>query len=126
MDYRIVTPFKRPPLSANEQRRAHYHQQAKAKKEVGDVVQWHAVRQGIKDLRPSVVTVTWFVPDKRKRDTDGLGPFLKAAVDALRTAGAWPDDHSDWVTETRMVIDKSDMKNPRIEILVSENGELAA
>lgn len=126
MDYLISTPFRKPPMSANEQRRAHYHQQAKAKKEVGDLVYGHAISQGIKDLLPSIVTVTWYVPDKRKRDTDGLGPFLKAAVDALRNAGAWPDDHSDWVTETRMVIDKTDMKNPRIEILVSENTQLVA
>lgn len=118
--HRIVTPFRRPPMSVNEQRRAHYHQQAKAKKEVGDVVSWLAKRQGLKNLRPCIVTVTWFVPDKRRRDTDGLGFFLKAAVDGLVQAGALPDDHSDWVVETRLSIDKSDTTNPRIEITLEE------
>jgi len=119
VDYRIVTPFRRPPLSANEQRRAHFHQEAKAKKEVGDVVYWLAVRQGIKNLRPSIVTVTWFAPDKRKRDNDGLGPFLKAVKDGLVLAGVWPDDHYLWVVEDRLAV-KFDKENPRIEILIQE------
>jgi crossover junction endodeoxyribonuclease RusA len=107
-------------MSANEQRRAHFHQQAKAKREVGDVVSWMAKRQGIQDLKPSIVTVTWFAPDRRKRDTDGLGPFLKAVLDGLKSVGVWPDDHSDWVIETRLRIDKADTSNPRIEILIEE------
>lgn len=107
-------------MSANEQRRAHYHQQAKAKREVGDVVAWHAKRQGIKNLGPSIVTVTWFAPDRRKRDTDGLGPFLKAVLDGLKSVGVWPDDHSDWVIETRLRISKAETTNPRIEIVIEE------
>jgi crossover junction endodeoxyribonuclease RusA len=106
-------------MSANEQRRAHFHQEAKAKKEVGDVVAWQARRQGIKNLGPSTVTVTWFAPDKRKRDNDGLGPFLKAAKDALVQAGVWPDDNCFWVVEDRLAI-KYDKENPRIEILIQE------
>jgi crossover junction endodeoxyribonuclease RusA len=106
-------------MTANDQRRAHYHTQAKAKKEVEEVVFWLAKRQGIKDLAPSTVTVTWFAPDKRTRDNDSLGPFLKAAKDALVRAGVWPDDHCDWVTEDRLAV-KLDRTNPRIEILIEE------
>lgn len=106
-------------MSANEQRRAHYQQEAKAKKIVGTAVHDLAVELGIPRLKPAIVKVIWFVPDKRKRDTDGLGPFLKAAVDGLKDL-LWDDDHSDFVVETRMAIDKSDMKNPRIEVLITE------
>lgn len=120
MLHRIVTPFTRPPMSANDQRRAHYHQQAKAKKEVGDVVAWIARRQGLKQLRPCIVTVIWYAPDKRRRDTDSLGFFLKAALDGLIKVGVWPDDHSDWVVETRLSIDKTHTDNPRIEIILEE------
>ena len=90
------------------------------KKEVAEVVSWHAIRQGIKDLRPSTIAVTWFAPDKRVRDNDSLGPFLKATKDALVKCGVWPDDHFLWVTEDRLAI-KLDRANPRIEILISEN-----
>ena len=120
MRYRIVTPFRKPPMSTNEQRRAHYQQQAKAKKEVGDIVHWFAKRQQVKDLSPCIVTVVWFAPDKRRRDTDSLGFFLKSALDGLTAAGAWPDDNSDWFVETRLSIDKTDTGNPRIEIIIEE------
>jgi Holliday junction resolvase RusA-like endonuclease len=118
--HRIVTAFQRPPMSANEQRRAHYHQQAKAKKLVGDVAAWQAKSQKIKGLGPSIVTIIWYAPDRRKRDTDGLGFFLKSVLDGLKQAGVWPDDHSDWVTETRLSIDKTQTDNPRIEIIIEE------
>jgi crossover junction endodeoxyribonuclease RusA len=101
----------------------HWAAQAKAKKQVGETVEWLARRAGIKDLRSSVVSVTWFAPDRRKRDSDSLGPFLKASLDGLVAAGVWPDDHSDYVKQTRMAIDKTDTKNPRIEIRIWEVGE---
>lgn len=122
-DHKLVLPFKRPPMSANEARRAHYQVQAKAKKAVAEVVYGHAMQQGVKDLLPSVVTFTWFVPDRRRRDVDGLGPFVKAALDALVKAGAWEDDQSEFVKEVRLRHDTSDKKNPRIEILISEVSE---
>lgn len=107
-------------MSANDQRRSHYHRQAKAKREVGDIVGWLAKQQGIKNLSPCIVTVIWYAPDKRRRDTDSLGFFLKSALDGLKDVGAWPDDHSDWVVETRLSIDKTDTENPRIEIIIEE------
>lgn len=119
MEYLIVTPFKRPPITANEAKGAHYHAEAKAKRQVADVVMALAKRQGIKDLRESIITVTWYAPDKRRRDNDSLSPFLKATKDALVTVGVWPDDHCFWVVEDRMSV-KLDRSNPRIEILLQE------
>lgn len=107
-------------MSANDQRRMHWAAQAKAKKQVGEAARKLAQQAGLQDLGPSVVSVTWYAPDKRRRDTDSLGPFLKAALDGLVQAGVWPDDHSDYVVETRMAINKSQVRNPRIEIKVIE------
>ena len=118
MQYRIVTPFRKPPLTTNEQRRAHYYTVAKAKKEVADVVSWRAREQNIKHLGPSVITVIWYAPDKRKRDNDALAFYLKAAKDAL-CPQVWPDDSSEWVVEDRMAV-RYDKDNPRIEILIEE------
>lgn len=120
MQYLIVTPFKRPPMTANQAKGAHYMAEAKAKKAVADVVAALATRQGIPRLGPSIITVTWWAPDKRVRDNDSLSPFLKATKDALvKRCGVWPDDHCFWVVQDRMAV-KLDRDNPRIEILLTE------
>lgn len=105
-------------MSANQQKRAHFHQVAKAKKQVGDEVRVLAHKLAVRT--PCEVEVRWFAPDRRKRDSDGLGPFLKAVCDGLVQAGAIEDDHSDFVCKTSMSISKSDMSNPRIEVLITE------
>lgn len=107
-------------MSANQQKRAHYHQVAKAKKLVGDQVKGLAGSLNV--TTPCEVEVRWFAPDRRKRDSDGLGPFLKAVCDGLVQAGAIEDDHSDYVCKTSMSIVKTDMSNPRIEVLITEMG----
>lgn len=107
-------------MTANDQRRAHWAVQAKAKKDVGKATYDLAKAHKIANLGPSIVGATWFVPDKRRRDTDSLYPFLKAVLDALVQAGVWEDDHSGWVVETRTAINQSDTKNPRIEVRITE------
>lgn len=107
-------------MSSNEQRRAHFHQVAKAKRLVGETVRDLAIAQKIGSLKPSVVTATWFVKDRRRRDVDSLGPLIKASLDGLVQAGIFEDDQSDFVKAVTLKIDKSDMKNPRIEILIEE------
>ncbi|ALA48494.1 RusA-like Holliday junction resolvase [Mycobacterium phage Lolly9] len=123
MEHRLTVPFKRPPMTANDQRRAHWAVVAKAKKQVGDVVEWQARRAGIKDLGPSVVSVLWYTPTKRATDSDSLGPFVKGALDGLVRAGVWPDDNSRYVKQTCMAVSDGDTKNPRIEIRIREVGD---
>ncbi|QNO01103.1 resolvase [Mycobacterium phage CELFI] len=123
MEHLLVAPFKRPPMTANDQRRAHWAVVRKAKQEVGDTVYWLAQRAGIKDLGPSVVSFLWYTPTRRATDSDSLGPFVKGALDGLVRAGVWPDDNSKYVKQTRMAVTDSDTKNPRIEIRIWEVGE---
>lgn len=113
-------------MTANDQRRAHWAVQAKAKKQVGDATYWLARQHKITGLGPSIVGVTWFPPDRRRRDTDSLGPCLKAVLDGLVQAGAFEDDHCGFVVETRMAINMADTKNPRIEVRITEVEEGAA
>ena len=120
----IVTPFDRPPMTANDQRRAHWQKVRAAKKVVGDAVAWLARQQGIKDVGPAEVSFVWFAPDKRRRDSDSLGPFVKAALDGLVEAGVFPDDHNGWVVKTSMAVVLSDTRNPRIEISIEEVGNV--
>jgi crossover junction endodeoxyribonuclease RusA len=111
-------------MTANDQRRAHWQKVRGAKKQVGDAVAWLARQQQIKNVGPAEVSFVWFAPDKRRRDSDSLGPFVKAALDGLVEAGVFPDDHNGWVVKTSMAVVSSDTRNPRIEISIEEVGNV--
>lgn len=123
MEHLITVPMTRPPMLSNDQRRWTWPQVRKAKQQVGEAVAWLTRQAGIKSLGPSQVAITWFVPDRRRRDVDSLGPFAKAALDGMVEAGVWPGDDSKWVTKLILSIDQTQLKNSRIEIKVSENVE---
>lgn len=117
---RTVHGFVRPPMLANDQRRWHWSRVSRAKTAAQFAV-WAAVR-----ARPRVppldrvrLHVTWYVPDRRRRDPDGLGPFLKSAADALVEAGVIVDDDSTHVVRTSSSI-LLDRERPRIEMEVVE------
>ncbi len=117
----VTLPLLRPPMTSNDQRRMHWTKVRKAKAEVASQVGWRAREQLRKGLRlnRTRVTVTWYAPDARRRDSDALGPFLKAALDALVVIGVLPDDHSAHVVETsqRIIVDRS---NPRMTITLED------
>lgn len=115
----LTVPYARPPMLANDQRRSHYRTVAAAKREVTEMVGWAAKSAHLGPCGPSAVTITWFVPDKRRRDPDSLAPFAKAALDGLVHAGVWPDDNSEWVRRLILEI-RHDRANPRIEIRIDE------
>lgn len=71
-------------------------------------------------LKPCEILITWYAPDKRVRDNDSLSEFCKAALDGLVKAGVLKDDNSDHVTMTSLAVTKSDTRNPRIEIRITE------
>lgn len=119
MEYRLVTDFTRPPMSSNDQKRAHYHTVAKCKKQVGEKVKELAA--DIPPIDRGIVKVIWYAKDKRRRDNDSLGPFLKAAKDGLVDAGVFTDDHSEIVIEDRLAV-RLDRENPRIEVVITEVG----
>lgn len=108
-------------MLSNDQRRWTWPQVRRAKQQVGETIAWLIRQAGIKNLEPSQVEIVWYVPDKRCRDVDSLGPFAKAALDGMVDAGVWPGDDSKWVTKLSMSIDQTQTKHARIEIRVSEN-----
>ncbi|MGY5210094.1 RusA family crossover junction endodeoxyribonuclease [Nocardia gipuzkoensis] len=116
--------MRRPPMTANDQRRAHWTRVRKAKSQVAEQVGWAARQQLPRGLRLDRVSVrvTWYAPDARRRDSDGLGPFLKAALDALTAAGVLPDDDAAHVIETRQRVE-IDRTNPRITIELEDLNE---
>jgi hypothetical protein len=105
-------------MSANQQKRAHYHQVAKAKKLVGDEVCALARGQRIPLLNKGEVEVCWYVTDRRVRDADSLYPFLKAAQDGLVDAGVFLDDHAEYIPHAGCWIKRGDKQF--IEVIITE------
>ncbi|MCD2099600.1 RusA family crossover junction endodeoxyribonuclease [Rhodococcus qingshengii] len=119
MTYTLTVDIRKPPLTANEMRRAHYRTIAQKKKEAAEPVAWLVRQHQIPMLERVDVTVTWFAPDARRRDSDSLGPYCKAVLDALVAAQVLRDDDSRYVRQTAMRVE-IDRTRPRIEIELKE------
>lgn len=119
MTYVLTVPVVRPPMTANDQRRAHWTRVREAKRAAEQLVFASAKSAGLpKNLSPSHVSIIWFAPDKRRRDPDGLGPFQKACLDSLVHYGAFEDDD-----HTRILSTTTSIKHDgpaRIEIHITE------
>lgn len=113
-------------MLANDQRRWHWTKVRKAKADMQTLV-WAAAKRD--DIQPVVkridITVTWYAPNAIHRDSDSLGPLLKASLDALVVAGVIADDSHQYVRRSAHAID-IDRENPRIEIEITELQETAA
>lgn len=116
----LILEVKRPPMLANQQRRWHWSRVREAKRTAQTMV-WAAAKQAKipRQRQRVVVDITWFAPDNIHRDSDGLGPFAKAAIDGLVTAGVLDDDDHRFVARTSTAIEV-DRGRPRIEIRVAE------
>ncbi|MFT4125094.1 MAG: hypothetical protein QM662_02535 [Gordonia sp. (in: high G+C Gram-positive bacteria)] len=116
----LVVEARRPPMTLNEQRRAHWTQ-VRAAKQHAETLVWaaaHTARLGHLD-HPVTIDITWWAPDQRRRDVDSLAPFTKAALDALVKHGHLDDDDHTHVTTANPHI-HIDRARPRIEIEIVE------
>ena len=117
--WKLVLPLKAPLMTPNSQRRAHWTEVRRCKAEHELIVSAAAGR--MKPItEPVVVTVIWYAPDLRTRDSDSLDTLKKAALDALVKKGILKDDSFRYVRQTRCgpIIVARD--NPRIEIIVEK------
>lgn len=89
----IPLPWTAPPLTKNRVRRMHHHAEAKARKDIVDVVALLA--RDIKPMPGAVIILHWVMPDRRRRDGDGAAPTLAACIDGIVKAGVLTDDS--WV-----------------------------
>lgn len=117
----ITLPLRRPPLTANNQRRAHWTKVRAAKLEVENMVGWCARAELPKGLRLDRVrvTVTWYAADAKVRDADSLAPLTKSALDSLVRCGYLPNDDSKHVLSVTQQI-QIDHEHPRIVIELEE------
>jgi crossover junction endodeoxyribonuclease RusA len=87
MKYKVTLPFPKKELNPNA--RLHYMALAKAKKAFRETCFWRAKESpGIKlpDTGNLKLTVTFYPPNKRKRDRDNLLASMKSGLDGVADA----------------------------------------
>lgn len=119
MQRTITIPIRRPPMTLNDQRRAHWQTVRKAKREAEQMVTVCVQAAKIPATTRAHIGVVWYAPDKRRRDADALSPFLKATLDALVACGVIEDDNHRFVPSVSMGIE-TDHRRPRIEVTITE------
>lgn len=119
MTYTLTVDLPRPPLTSNDQRRAHWTKVRDAKATTETLVVIAAKNAQVPRIDYADITITWYAPDAKRRDPDALSPFLKASLDALVHAGVLEDDNSKFVRQVAMRT-TIDRERPRIEIELKE------
>ena len=87
MGITVELPF--PPRALHPNSRVHWAARAKATKQAREDAAWWARAAGVKPMRkakPLVVFLTFFPPDKRRRDWDGAVSSCKAYFDGIADA----------------------------------------
>jgi crossover junction endodeoxyribonuclease RusA len=80
------------------------------RRRAADVKHWrtatatHAHRWHTSECPPSMIVITFDVPDNRRRDPANLFATVKACVDGMVDAGWWPDDTPEYVTVVEPLI----------------------
>ena len=97
----MIFEFQAPchPWSINAERNHHWSWRAEKAKLWREAGFWAWKQSAPKDwMQPKCrVTVKLPVRDSRRRDPHNYGGAVKALVDGLVDAGAWPDDTPEWV-----------------------------
>ncbi len=84
-----------PSRALHPNAREHWTQIAKAKKRARELAYWTAKAYGVKLIEtcPLQVSLTYYPPDKRRRDLDGMLSASKAFLDGLSDALGVDDHH---------------------------------
>lgn len=93
-------------MSLND--REHWRVKAKRTKNWRTAAFIAALNAGTRNVGPSIVQVTFSVGRNVKRDPHNNAPCIKAIVDGITDAGAWPDDDSRYVA----IVDPKFIKRP--------------
>jgi hypothetical protein len=102
--YTLPLPYgQRLPLTANKARSgAHHHVQNALKRGVHADVAALVAAHRVPPLPGADLTLTWHLPNRVRRDVDGLSWLGKALLDGLVAAGVLPADDWRFVREMTM------------------------
>ena len=90
----MTTPWDRPPLTANQ--RMHWAPKAELTRFVRNWAR-RSFANVTFEKHPIVVEMTWYVGDRRRRDSDNAVSTLKPLADGLVDAGVVPDDTPEYM-----------------------------
>ena len=113
------TEWQRPPITSNRQPRNVYAKGRIVKMIRGKTLE---LAQNFPAMGKVRVHVTWWVNDKRRRDTDNMQPMLKPIYDGIVDAGIVPDDTPEFMEkpEAQIVFVEPDVMQAHIEVTVEE------
>jgi crossover junction endodeoxyribonuclease RusA len=93
----IDLPF--PPRDVHPNARVHWSRKARATKAVREAAQWLSCSYGPIEADSLNVTLTFYPPDNRRRDLDGMLSASKALIDGV--ADSLEVDDSKWAITLR-------------------------
>lgn len=103
---RIEFPPPARAWSTND--RIHHYERAELTRQWKGAARLLAGRYG--RLEPGIVQIWIPFKDKRRRDPHNYcGTVLKAVIDGLVLAGAWPDDTPEWVGHREPILYRGDL-----------------
>lgn len=92
---RVLLPWPKPPLTGNRTR-GNPKARAREVKEALTAARWAIRAARLAPIEgPVEITLHYLLPNRVRRDADGMFPTLKAVQDALVLEGVLPDDS--WV-----------------------------
>ena len=107
----VVITFERPEKWLNANDRRHWATRARSVRNWRRCAEMYARQADVANriTGPSTVAIALTFATRRTRDAHNWGPTLKACIDGLVDAGAWPDDCTDWVRtlEPELLVDKA-------------------
>ncbi len=116
----VYLPFPSANLSPNA--RSHWAKQAMAKKAYRQACGWQAKADGLGQINASAINVkvTFFPPDKRRRDLDNMLASLKSGLDGIADV-CGIDDHK-WTLSVSKAspVEKNGMVKVELEWAASE------
>jgi crossover junction endodeoxyribonuclease RusA len=119
----LTFTLRMPPRELSPNARAHWRVKAAATKSYR-LAGYLAGCRVLASERPgwveAVAQVTFWLPDRRRRDRDNLAASLKAAFDGLVDAGILADDAGLHHAPLRLEVDA---RWPRVEITITPRGE---
>jgi len=107
-----------PPRELHPNARVHWAVKARATKQYRKTAYCYAlVAQGMarREWTTAELHMTWHMPDKRRRDPDGLVASMKAAIDGLVDAGILADDDRLVIYPPTICVDR---ERPRVEVTI--------
>lgn len=112
----IILPFPDSKLMPNRKNGRHWAVYQKAKEQARSEAYYLTLESKEKPYKS--LKITFYTPDKRKRDTDNLYSAMKHSIDGMSKAWGIDDSEFEKVLLIKKVAEKKDKARVEVEALV--------